>query len=639
MTKTKEWLEVDGLGGFAMGTNTLVPTCRYHSLLTKAINQPTNRVALVNGVELFASFKGRDFPLSSLQYEGDIYHPGGHTNIISFACRPWPRWVFAIKEMGAELVFEILMVKGLSSVVLSWKQIKGDVSAFIKVRPFLTVRDFHALHFRNDVFCFDSSISDSLVSWTPYSGCPTINAFHNGTYSQDALWINGCYYKDDDDRGYDGFEDFASPGTFHFDLAREEAYLIFSASEDQGKATLENKSVKEVVLEFRREESSRRSRYPSPLHEACDAYIVKRGSGKTIIAGYPWFADWGRDTFISIRGACLSAKRFDCAAEIFTTWLDTLSDGMIPNRFPDVGNDVEYNSVDASLWFVVAAGEFITLTPRKYKQLKDRLVEAILNIVSAYQAGTRYSIGAGEDGLLKAGMKGTQITWMDARCDGITFTPRVGKPVEIQALWYNALLIAARIEKKWLNVAKSVALVFEEKFWNPKIGILYDVVDVNHEEGINDSAFRPNQLYAIGGLPYQLLQGEKAQAVVEACHRDLLTPFGLRTLDPTDVNFSARYEGNNFKRDSSYHQGTVWPWLMGTFVDAWLRVNGDTKENRIYAKEIFLNDLLSLIYSSESSHHIREIYDATSPFEGRGAPFQAWSVSELLRLVYSVLVP
>jgi glycogen debranching enzyme len=228
---------------------------------------------------------------------------------------------------------------------------------------------------------------------------------------------------------------------------------------------------------------------------------------------------------------------------------------------------------------------------------------------------------------------------MDARCDNITFTSRVGKPVEVQALWYNALVIAGKIQKKWNVVAKSMSMAFEDRFWNPERSILYDVIDVDNQEGCSDGSFRPNQLLAIGGLPHQLLTGAKAQMVVEACQRELLTPFGMRTLDPTDSRFAPKYVGNNFQRDSSYHQGTVWPWLIGPFVEAWLRVNGDTPENRKSAKELFLSDLIASVYERDGVGHIGEIHDGTLPFKGRGCPFQAWSVTEVLRLVYDVLAP
>lgn len=639
MSDEKEWLEVDGLGGFAMGTANLIPTRRYHALLMSAVHPPTSRMTLVNGVEVFASVKGQDYSLSALSHGQGIFHPTGHERIAGLSNKPWPKWSFVLREIGVEIVFELFMVKELSQIVLSWKQLSGDTSVILNVRPLITVRDYHALHYENDVFCFDSGMSHGQVEWVPYPNCPIIRSFHNGKFSQKPLWIKSCYYKEEEARGYDAWEDLASPGIFTFDLAHQEAYLIFSASDDQRMSRLEREGIQQSVADFRREEASRRSQFPSPLHEAADSYVVTRGDGKSIVAGYPWFTDWGRDTFIAFRGACLTTRRFDCGAAILSTWLGTLSEGMIPNRFPDIGLGAEYNSVDASLWFVIAAGEFIAATPRKYKDLHARLKEAIIQIISFYHSGTRYHIHADKLGLLHAGVTGTQLTWMDARCDNVTFTPRVGKPVEVQALWYNALIFAAKIQKKWGTLAKSMAAAFEERFWNPERGILYDVIDVDHQEGVNDDSFRPNQLFAIGGLPHQLLDGEKAQLVVEACQRELLTPFGMRTLNPDDSRFAPKYAGNNFQRDSCYHQGTVWPWLIGPFVEAWLRVNGDTPENRKSARELFLGDLIASVYERDGVGHIGEIHDGTMPFKGRGCPFQAWSVTEVLRLVYDVLAP
>ncbi|MDE2501701.1 MAG: glycogen debranching protein, partial [Burkholderiales bacterium] len=382
-------------------------------------------------------------------------------------------------------------------------------------------------------------------------------------------------------------------------------------------------------------EHARRLSFPTPLARAADAYLVQRRSpaapaGMSIIAGYPWFADWGRDTFISLRGLCLASGRLDVARQILLAWAATVSEGMLPNRFPDRGAEPEYNSVDASLWFVVAVGDFLATGAASAadRRTLDAAVQAIL---TGYANGTRHGIRADADGLLACGEAGVQLTWMDAKVGDWVVTPRIGKPVEVQALWLNALALAAPGDGRWPALLERGRAAFRLRFWNAERGCLYDVVDADHRSGVNDAALRPNQVFAVGGLPLALLDPLPARRVVDLVEQQLWTPAGLRSLAPGEPGYAPRYQGDVRSRDASYHQGTVWPWLMGAFVEAWVRVRGGGADVRAAARERFLAPLQARLEIAGLGH-LGEIADGDAPHAPRGCPFQAWSMGEWLRL-------
>jgi predicted glycogen debranching enzyme len=386
-------------------------------------------------------------------------------------------------------------------------------------------------------------------------------------------------------------------------------------------------------------ERTRRAAFPSRLAKAADAYLVRRKTGQTLVAGYPWFTDWGRDTFIAVRGLCLATGRLDEARAILLEWSNAVSEGMLPNRFPDHGEQPEFNAVDASLWYVVVVHELLELAAGSRAivspSVEDALRDAIDKIVTGYAAGTRFGIRLDADGLLFAGQPGLQLTWMDARVGDRVITPRIGKPVEIQALWLNALAIAAQTNPHWRDVFDRGYAAFNARFWTDR-GYMADVVDVDRVPGTRDDTFRPNQVLAIGGLPLGLIEGGRARQVVDEVERRLLTPLGLRSLAPGEPEYTARYEGNSASRDAAYHQGTVWPWLLGPFVEAWLRAHGSTPGSRAEARRRFVQPLLDHLESGGLGH-VSEIADAEPPFTLRGCPFQAWSLGELIRLERTIL--
>lgn len=637
-----EWLETDGLGGFASGTVDGIRSRRYHGLLVAATTPPAGRSMLVNGHDAWLETPEGRVPLTAHRYAPGVIHPLPIADLVSFSIEPWPRWIWKLPQ-GIRIEHELLMVKGTSSVGSAWRVrgAKGDVT--LRVRPLISGRDYHSLHHENPVFQFDAQLTEHGVRWQPYRSIVPIDALTNGHYHHEPVWYRQFLYEEERLRGFDCTEDLASPGWFEFDLSKGEAVLVFSADSELTHGP--DRPARELLNGWRSSERLRRSRFTAPMDRCADAYLVQRGGQRTILAGYPWFADWGRDTFIAIRGLYIAAGRLEEAESVLLGWAGAVSNGMLPNRFPDSSSGradapAEFNAVDASLWYVVAVFEFLEAAMREEYSVeletRHRLQRAILDIVRGYANGTRFGIRADHDGLLAAGERGQQLTWMDARVNGREITPRIGKPVEVQALWINALWIASRFDRDCLHLYQSARGAFESRFWNDERGCLYDVVDVDHQAGRVDDTIRPNQIFAVGGLPLQLMVGPRARAIVDRVESDLLTPLGLRSLAPCEPGYVPRYEGGPSERDGAYHQGTVWPWLIGPFVEAWVRVRGDTTHTRREARRQFLEPMLPHLHDAGLGH-VSEIADAQTPHAPRGCPFQAWSLGELMRLDRRVL--
>jgi glycogen debranching enzyme len=508
------------------------------------------------------------------------------------------------------------------------------------VRPLLAARDYHCLGGESAGFCFDAQvIGGGNVAWQPYPDRPAITALTSGRYQHDPIWYRQFLYVEERARGLDHLEDLGAPGIFRFrlepamDWGRSATVVLRAGRAPWGDAGA-------IAADHQAVEIARRG---DPIERAVDAYLVRRGSGLTVVAGYPWFTDWGRDTFIAIRGLCLApgrpAHRLDQARAVLTAWADEVTGGMVPNRFTD-GEAPELNAVDASLWFVIAAGELLERAQVSAAE-RQRIAAAVESILSAYLAGTRYRIGCAEDGLIAAGEPGVQLTWMDAKVDGRVITPRIGKPVEIQALWVNALAVGERLgdhaaAARFAELRRRATESFLARFPASSHRGLNDVVDADHVPGNDDASFRPNQIFAVGGLPLALIEGPAARAVVDEVERRLWTPRGLRSLDPDDPAYRSHYQndqsshGSALNRDESYHQGTVWPWLAGPFVEAWLRVRGNQPEARAEARRRFVEPMAAGLVTSGLGH-ISEIADGDPPHAPRGAPFQAWSLGEYLR--------
>jgi predicted glycogen debranching enzyme len=616
----REWLETDGLGGFASGTASGIRTRRYHAILLTATAPPSGRMVLVNGFEAWIESGNQIVALTSQRYAPDVISPDGATRISEFKIDPWPSWIYSLLD-GREIEHGILVQPGSAATVIYWRLRKG-AGCTLAVRPLMSGRDYHGLHHENSGFDFEAEVAGQRVVIRPYNGVPGIAFDSSATYSHAPIWYRNFLYTEEQARGLDCVEDLASPGIFRWDLSKGEATWTLSP---------ENQPPVSDVPRIRDIEKSRRSKFRSRLHRAADAYLVRRRDGKTIVAGYPWFTDWGRDTFISMRGLCLATGRFDDACAILLEWSRAVSEGMLPNRFPDYGEAPQYNAVDPSLWYIIAVYEFLQLNPKIDDFEKKQLFDAAQSILEGYSKGTRYRIHLDSDGLIAAGQPGVQLTWMDAKVGDWVVTPRIGKPVEIQALWLNALRLAGETDAKWKALYAKGKAAFESRFWEEPRGCLHDVVDADHVPGKIDRAFRPNQIFAIGGLPFQLIEGPRARRIVDAVEARLATSIGLRSLAPGEPNYHPHYEGNGHDRDAAYHQGTVWPWLMGPFIEAWIRVRGETAAAKQEARTRFLEPMLRHL-DEAGLGHLPEIADAEPPHTPRGCPFQAWSVAEAIRI-------
>lgn len=630
-----EWLEADGLGGFASGTARGTLTRRYHGVRLTATTPPTGRMMFVNGVEAWVTTPEGRVALSSHRYAPGVEYPDGASRLCGFSIEPWPTWTWDLGD-GRRVVGELVVTRGAPRTVMQWT-LEGEGPVWIDVRPLLSGRDYHALHRENGACDFTTQSLGVSHVWTPYGGLSALRCLSTGAFSPEPLWFRQFLYEDEAGRGLDAVEDLASPGAFTAALHAGPLICVFESLDAGGASSppAEQEGLRRMVRGWMSAERRRRTALGGDLERAADAYVVRRGAGTTVVAGYPWFTDWGRDTFIAVRGLCLATGRLREARDLLLEWAGAVDGGMLPNRFPDAGSVPEFNAVDASLWFAVAAGELLAAVPGGTRLLsraqRSRLCEAIQAILEGYERGVRYGIRMDADGLLAAGEPGQQLTWMDARAHGREVTPRIGKPVEVQALWINALEAGAGVDSRWRARARRALQAFESRFWNADRAMLYDVVDCDHRPGATDGACRPNQVLAAGGLPVRLLSGARAAAVVAAVETHLWTPLGLRTLARDEPGYEPHYAGAPDVRDAAYHQGTVWPWLLDPFVDAWLAVHGDTDDRRAEAERRFVAPVRQH-RETAGLGHVSEIADGDAPHTPRGCPFQAWSLSALIRM-------
>jgi predicted glycogen debranching enzyme len=628
-----EWLEVDGLGGFASGTTLGLNTRRYHALLVAALAPPAARHVLVNDAAVWLDTPAGRLTLSSMHHAPDRAAPAD-VPPARFRREPWPRFE---RELGGVLFAqELTMLHGAPLVVISWLLDRPMPGCRLRVRPLLTGRGFHALHRENPAAVLAPGERGGLQVFGLYRALPAVLSLASGTFEREPSWLRQVCYLRERERGFEPAEDLASPGVYSFDLSEPRADWVLAAESAETLALLAGRSATEVAQEVREREAARRRVFRSPLERAADQYIVRRASGKTIIAGYPWFGDWGRDTFIALRGLCLATGRFRDAAGMLLAWAAAMSRGMLPNRFADDPHQpADYNSVDAALWYVIAVVELIDRDPELPATERAALERSAEEVIFNYQQGTRHGIRLAADGLLAAGAPGVQLTWMDAKVGERVITRRAGKPVEIQALWLNALAALGRIGKgrpAWLE--RGLAS-FAARF-DTGSGGLPDVVDVDHVADTLDARVRPNQIFALGGLPLSLLPPATCRRALDVVERELWTPIGLRSLAPGEAEYAPRYVGGPAERDAVYHQGTVWPWLLGPFIEAWIRSRGNDTSARAEACARFVAPWRQHLEVAGLGH-VSEIADAEPPHVPRGCPFQAWSVAELLRIERDVL--
>jgi predicted glycogen debranching enzyme len=630
----REWLETNGLGGFASSTIVGLNTRRYHGLLVAATKPPVGRMVLLSKLEETLVVNGERYDLSSNQYPGAI-HPQGYQYLKSFQLDHFP--VYTYEVAGVVIEKAVFMAHGENTTVVQYKRRRKSRTVKdcrLEIRPLVAFRDYHSTTHENDAINSHVEISDGLAMIKPYADLPELHFAHDADELELAgYWYRNFEYRVERERGLDFVEDLFNPFVLKFDLTGKAAVSII-ASTTQQKIGDANK--------LRKAERARREKIvkSAPAKDelvraltcAADQFIVARGEQKTVIAGYHWFSDWGRDTMIALPGLTLTAGRYDIARSILLEFAKHVDQGMLPNRFPDAGEQPEYNTVDATLWYIEAIRALVEHTG-DYDFVRENLYEVLVEIINWHERGTRYRIHVDEDGLLFAGEAGVQLTWMDAKVGDWVVTPRIGKPVEIQALWHNALRsmeeFATRFgdqanAERFGSMAARAKESFNRQFWNEEAGCLYDVVDGAQRDG----SIRPNQIFAVS-LRHPMLDAEASKRVIAVVERELLTPVGLRSLAASDPRYIGRYEGDMRSRDGAYHQGTVWAWLIGPFITAYLKAHGEGKAARKRARAWLagFGDHLS----DACLGQVSEIFDGDAPHAPRGCVAQAWSVAEILR--------
>jgi predicted glycogen debranching enzyme len=632
---SREWLVTNGIGGFASGSVIGCNTRRYHSLLCAATRPPLGRMVLVNKADEILSVGDRTFELGCNQYPGTV-HPSGYQWLREFHLDPLPRWIYEVP--GAVLQKTLWMPHGENRTVVRYELLEGE-SVTLSVHAFVTGRDYHGTHRYNTALQRDIERTDTHgchIRMRPYLESPPLAWSSDGQFHEGGAWYYSVEYAVEQERGLDSVEDTYCPGAWVWQLSQENpsaTWVIATEASDLDEA----RSSQAKELERLTKLGAAADDFRARLNHAADQFIVQRGDGlHTVLAGYPWFSDWGRDTMIALPGLCLTTGRFDIARSILLAFARSMSQGMIPNRFPDAGEMPDTNTVDATLWFFHAVSCYVQASGDE-ATLRAELYPALREAIEWHLRGTRFGIRADEtDGLLQSGEEGTQLTWMDAKVGDWVVTPRTGKPVEIQALWYNALkTMAAFAEtcddegtKKICNMwARKAKASFAPLFWNDDTRCLFDCI---RPDGSRDAAIRPNQIFAVS-LPHRLLSAEQEKQVVAAVQRELLTPYGLRSLSPNDSSYRGIYIGDQWQRDGSYHQGTVWGWLLGPFVSAYLKVNRRSNSARSQARQ-WLQPMQEHL-NAAGLGSVSEIFDGDTPHTPRGCFAQAWSVSETLRVL------
>lgn len=628
-----EWLETNGLGGYASSTVLGTHTRRYHGLLVSARKPPVDRNVLLSRLDETLSFRADTWELSTVKYEGAIA-PRGYIFQHAFRQAWFPSWDYEVQ--GIRLRKTLGMPHGRDCTVIQYEVLEAPGPVTLKLKPLLSPRNIHDLTFANGGLNghYDWNGQDWQVQ--PYDEDSRLHLRMPGAYFEHhGVWYHGFSYLEEAARGMEAREDLYCYGEFHLTLEPGQVWTMIASGSslqaEDGEALLLAELQRRKALV---EQAGYQQGWTQRLVLAADQFLVSRGDGRSsIMAGYPWFTDWGRDTMISLPGLCLATGREATAKEILQEFGRHIDQGMIPNRFPDDGTEPEYNTIDATLWLFVAAYHYVKQTQDK-DFVKTELLPWLQAVMQAHLEGTRYGIHATEDGLLTGGEDGWQLTWMDAKAGDWVVTPRVGKCVEINALWYNAW----RIYAYFLRIAgdrqgsleakqrsQAIKKAFTQTFWNEAEGCLFDCVT----EAGKDASIRPNQVFALS-LPFSLLSPAKAASTLNRIEAELYTPVGLRSLAPSDPHYIGQYEGDLYARDGAYHQGTVWSWLLGPYVDALISVRGDLGRNQAQQA---LESFLPHLYRAGIGN-VSEIFDGQAPHKPRGCYAQAWGVAEWLRVIH-----
>ncbi|WP_419214095.1 amylo-alpha-1,6-glucosidase [Maribacter sp. X9] len=628
---SREWLITNGIGGYASSTVSGANTRHYHGLLIASLDPPTERMVMVAKIEERVWFNNQYFDLSTNQYPNSVY-PNGTEYLKSFAQKPLFNWEYAADDW--QLKKSICMAKGSNTTFVTYTN-TGDTALTLEVHPLYDYSDYHGVFYEDPSFDFYTQFAADHLKIYPRCGShPIFTKWSAGEYKEARSWYKNIQLSKSKARGLKYVCDYYRIGFLTRELEpKQHLTILFSTEEDSLQKNIES----EWRSQSRRASSGASkfsSQFYTDLLNSGEQFLVKRYSTKseTIMAGYHWFTDWGRDTMISMRGLTIATGRKAISKSILSTFYKSLNQGMLPVRFPDNGSTIQYNNIDATLWLFIATYDY-------YNKFDDiafiqNNFKALGEIVDWHIKGTRFNIHVTEEGFLYGGQEGEQLTWMDAIVDGEVITPRIGCPVEVNALWYNTLKIyeffckklKSPFGRKYLDIITKFENNFPKYFINP-VGTLYDVIIPNVSV---DNSFRPNQIFWIS-LPFTVLDKEMQIQIFEAIKEKLYTPYGLRTLNLENPNFEAVYAGDQLQRDHSYHQGTVWPFLLYHYYHSFFKIYGNTKKNRLQVK-LALNDLKEHFYNREGLHCISEIFDGQNPYEGKGCIQQAWSVAALIKL-------
>ena len=627
---SKEFLLTNGIGGYCASSISGANTRRYHGLLVASFNPPTQRLVMVSKVQdTIVNLNGETFELSSNQYPNTIAPTGfqylkKHNATVDCV-------QFSYSNDDWQIEKNIFVKQGENTTILNYTNTGEDLFT-LNINSLLVYRDYHALFTQHDEFnFFVEKIDDLQIKvYAKYGANPVFIKINYGNWELQNSWYKSFEYRQEKERGFDYAEDAMSLGKIIVDLKPTETFqLIFSTEQIDADKVCKIPAIKKA-------ENNKEDQFINDLIKSSKQFLVQRKStnGSTIIAGYHWFADWGRDTMIALRGISIATGKKAEAKSILQTFFDVLSEGMLPNRFPDYENDeVEYNTIDATLWLFIALYEY-------YEKFEDKtfikkVLPQLKDIIDWHIKGTRFNIHVTEHGLLYGGEIGYQLTWMDAKIGDLVVTPRIGCPVEINALWYNALNIYSyflaeitnKKDESITELSSKCEASFIKYFLNDK-GYLNDVVIPTV---YTDDSLRPNQIYAVS-LPFSPLSTKQQQQVLKCVEEALLTPYGLRTLNIDDPNFRPTYKGDAFQRDTAYHQGTVWPFLWGEWAMAFLKINKLSKKAVAKVLE-HAQPLQEHFYNEGCSFAIAEIFDGLEPNVGKGCVQQAWSIGNMLQVL------
>ena len=651
-----EWLLTNGTGAYAMGTVAGANTRRYHGLLVAAARPPVGRVVALNQMleRLTPDRKSMAAALeftSCLFREADelVYAPAGYESLVHFNKGLYAHWVY--RRAGISFTRRLVVHWKEQAATLRYTVEGLSRAGALSLWPMLTLRDFHSLVHKEDAGHFQIEVQEPQVSRVNIShGDVTVAlACDRGGFVADQDWWHNLYYPIDARRGQEDHEDYFLPGRFDVPLEGGVGPQVVTVTValDVPVHPCETVAARAnhlaPMLEFTCRDSDDPDGTKRMLVMAADDFVVDRRIGEedlsTILAGYPWFADWGRDTFIALPGLLLATGRFDEARETLRSFAQSIEDGLVPNRFDDYDNKAaHYNTVDASLWFIHAAIEYVNESGDR-DSWDAWLAGAITQVIEAYIKGTRHGIALAGDGLITAGSAQTQLTWMDAACEGEVFTPRFGKAVEINALWYHALLATAQLiadrdtnaANHYKKHAARAKRAFGKVFWDEDAGYLRDHAWTDSEGNEHaDLTCRPNQVFAVS-LAHSPLARNRQRQVINTIQGCLLTPYGLRTLPPGNADYHGQYAGPPRDRDRAYHQGTVWPWLIGPYAEAILRAG--RFEPKACRQAMAVIEPLLQFMRADGMGQLHEIHEGDPPHRPVGCTAQAWSVAQVLRVL------